>query len=553
MRGIASAPQTCCHGTSRTLRTTQRLHIHGSLVLAVLVGPSPPHRRRLPRPMGVDGLLSFCASACSDAHVSRFRDQYVAVDASCWLHRGAFACAEDLALQRVVSSKRYLGFALRMLRLLLQHGVKPLIVFDGARAPMKTATAVERHQRREAEAQRGRELLEQGSKAEAGTAFGRGVVVTTEMARAFIVELRLKKIPYIVAPYEADAQLAFLVRQGYAAAAITEDSDLLPYRCPAVLYKLDATGHGRLAQFDDLQWADSNGARLFDSARGDEWPRWRDGGFVDLCCLAGTDYLPGGVPGVGLKTAHSLLRAHRFSVAACVRAHFGLPAAGAARAAPHDEAQVEELVQHLARARETFFRQRVYDPARRAVVMMHDDDASAAHVPPMDEPSAPHLGPCMPDALADAVCVWAAVDPITLADVTNLPPHLPAPVPLPAPAGGAPAVRSSSSCTANGGGTSTRPVSGTGVDPAGGGGSALNRGGANGKRPATRSPPHARGSATHAQPALPWRSDQHAPAADRGNVDDAPWLEPRQSNSKRLSVSRPPSTSSSFLERFRVP
>ena len=36
-------------------------------------------------------------------------------------------------------------------------------------------------------------------------------------------------IPYIVAPYEADAQMAFLILNGYADFVITEDSDLLVY------------------------------------------------------------------------------------------------------------------------------------------------------------------------------------------------------------------------------------------------------------------------------------------------------------------------------------
>ena len=37
-----------------------------------------------------------------------------------------------------------------------------------------------------------------------------------------------------VAPYEADAQMAFLALNGHVHAVITEDSDLLPYGCPRV-------------------------------------------------------------------------------------------------------------------------------------------------------------------------------------------------------------------------------------------------------------------------------------------------------------------------------
>ena len=44
----------------------------------------------------------------------------------------------------------------------------------------------------------------------------------------------LRGISYIVAPYEADAQIALLLSEGYADIAITEDSDLLAYGCREV-------------------------------------------------------------------------------------------------------------------------------------------------------------------------------------------------------------------------------------------------------------------------------------------------------------------------------
>lgn len=39
---------------------------------------------------------------------------------------------------------------------------------------------------------------------------------------------------YVVAPYEADAQMAFLARNGHVDLVITEDSDLIAYECPQV-------------------------------------------------------------------------------------------------------------------------------------------------------------------------------------------------------------------------------------------------------------------------------------------------------------------------------
>lgn len=55
------------------------------------------------------------------------------------------------------------------------------------------------------------------------------------MARDVIVELQKLDIEYIVAPYEADAQLAYLEKIQLVDGVITEDSDLLVFGCKYVL------------------------------------------------------------------------------------------------------------------------------------------------------------------------------------------------------------------------------------------------------------------------------------------------------------------------------
>ena len=281
--------------------------------------------------MGIDGLLPFVSSALSDAHVSQFRGMAVAVDASGWLHRGAHACATELALGQ--ATDKFLGFALRMVKMLQANGVTPVLVFDGGALPMKERTHIQRRKQREEAMEQGHRLLGQGHRSEAYACFAKAVAVTPAMARQLIAALRSQRVPYVVAPYEADAQLALLVSRGHCACAITEDSDLLAYDCPAVLYKLDANGYGRLARFADLQWAEAAGSRLFDGAWPDEWRAWENGLFLDMCILAGTDHMRG-VPGVGLKTAHSLLRRHR-SLEACLPHVLpaGGPTVGAERSA----------------------------------------------------------------------------------------------------------------------------------------------------------------------------------------------------------------------------
>lgn len=45
-------------------------------------------------------------------------------------------------------------------------------------------------------------------------------------------------IEYVIAPYEADAQMAYMVREKIADFAVTEDSDLIAYGCPNTVLKL---------------------------------------------------------------------------------------------------------------------------------------------------------------------------------------------------------------------------------------------------------------------------------------------------------------------------
>ena len=50
--------------------------------------------------------------------------------------------------------------------------------------------------------------------------------------------LREMEVEYIIAPYEADSQIAHLCISGYCDFAITEDSDLVCFMCPRTVFKL---------------------------------------------------------------------------------------------------------------------------------------------------------------------------------------------------------------------------------------------------------------------------------------------------------------------------
>ena len=64
------------------------------------------------------------------------------------------------------------------------------------------------------------------------------------MAHTLIKALQVLEVEYYVAPYEADAQLAYLWLKGYVQVVFTEDSDLLAFGCQKVFFKMDSDGNG---------------------------------------------------------------------------------------------------------------------------------------------------------------------------------------------------------------------------------------------------------------------------------------------------------------------
>jgi exonuclease 1 len=161
-------------------------------------------------------------------------------------------------------------------------------------------------------------------------------------------------VPYIVAPYEADAQLAYLERKGLVDGIITEDSDLLVFGCRNVLFKLDTVAS------TVVSISRSDFGSLTASDGGISMIGWSDAQFRSMAILSGCDYLPS-IPGVGLKTAWSLLRKHKTAEKA-IRA---VQSEGK-KDVPRSYVQSFKLVEKV------FLHQRVYDPVTERLVHLTD-------------------------------------------------------------------------------------------------------------------------------------------------------------------------------------
>lgn len=82
--------------------------------------------------------------------------------------------------------------------------------------------------------------------------YGESASVTADIIEQFINMLKEREIEYIVAPYEADAQLAYLSLNDLVSCVFTEDSDLLVYGCKRALFKMDQDGDGMEVCMDNL-------------------------------------------------------------------------------------------------------------------------------------------------------------------------------------------------------------------------------------------------------------------------------------------------------------
>lgn len=183
--------------------------------------------------------------------------------------------------------------------MLLFFGVTPYLVFDGDNLPSKAGTEQDRHRRRQESKALGLELQRKGRLPEAYQEFQKAVDVTPYMARQLIEELKEMNVQYVVAPYEADAQLVYLEQQGLIHGIISEDSDLLVFGAKRLLSKLDQ--HGDCVEINRAD---------FTACREVSLVGWSDADFRRMCILSGCDYLAN-IPKMGLKTAYRSIRKHR--------------------------------------------------------------------------------------------------------------------------------------------------------------------------------------------------------------------------------------------------
>jgi exonuclease-1 len=265
-----------------------------------------------------------------------------AVDFSVWVHRAIANEETAVALfegQNVTATNLVWQYFKYRLDMLESAGITAVhFVRDGANLPAKQRTDADRAEKREksrADAQSMRDNLPPNANKDerkqytklCPMAVAREVWLENALCERLVAHAkeahRKMNVSWEVALYEADAQLAHLYRLQRVDFIISEDQDIAVYGGTRVFFKLNSWPlkyNIRTGDFlDTTSWLDNEpmprcGADCEDSkckkcscAVG----LTRDQ-LLEACVLAGCDYWPGGVDGIGVKKACRLIKMKSF-------------------------------------------------------------------------------------------------------------------------------------------------------------------------------------------------------------------------------------------------
>ena len=241
--------------------------------------------------------------------------------------------------------------------MLLHFGIIPYLIFDGDFLPSKACTEVERAKRREESKRKGLEFYRLNKPSQAHLELQKAVDVTPAMARQLIDALKKAGVQYVVAPYEADAQLVYLEKNGMIDGIISEDSDLLVFGAKQLLTKLDQYG-----DCVEINRAD------FTACREISLVGWSDSEFRRMAILSGCDYLAS-MNKMGLKSAYRYVRKYKtiekILQMLAFDGHYCIPTG---------------YLEKFHKAELTFLHQRVFCPVKKKVVMMTEVSGEASSV-----------------------------------------------------------------------------------------------------------------------------------------------------------------------------
>ncbi|VWU51849.1 flap endonuclease 1 [Hepatocystis sp. ex Piliocolobus tephrosceles] len=268
--------------------------------------------------MGIKGLTKFIADAAPNAikeiKIENLMGRVVAIDASMSLYQFIIAIRDseqygNLTNESGETTSHISGLMSRSIKL-MENGLKPIYVFDGAPPELKGSELEKRGEKR----QKAEELLqkakEEGDLDAIKKQSGRTVRVTKKQNEEAKRLLTLMGIPVVEAPCEAESQCAFLTKYNLAHATATEDADALVFGTKILIRNLNAnatSGQNKNKNSTSKRGYILTEIKLEQVLKGLNLTMNE---FIDFCILCGCDYCDT-IKGIGSKTAYNLIKEHK--------------------------------------------------------------------------------------------------------------------------------------------------------------------------------------------------------------------------------------------------
>jgi flap endonuclease-1 len=198
------------------------------------------------------------------------------------------------------------GLFFRTTRLIADHALRPVFVFDGTPPPRKAATLEKRRAVKRQFEREHAEALARGDLAEAYSKATMTSRLTREMVNEARELLRLLGLPTLQAPAEGEAQAAHMAATQAVWAAASKDYDTLLFGAPRLVRFITISGKEFLPSQGMFRPIVPEIIGL--QPHLDAWHLTR-AQLIDLAILVGTDF-NAGVKGIGPKKALRLVQTH---------------------------------------------------------------------------------------------------------------------------------------------------------------------------------------------------------------------------------------------------
>lgn len=211
---------------------------------------------------------------------------------------------EPLANSRGEITSHLSGLFYRNANLLMEN-IKPVYIFDGKANELKMAE-IQRRSRLKKEATEKYQLaIEEGRMEDARKYSTRTAVLTDRMVEESKKLLSYLGIPYIQAPSDGEAAAAYLTKSELVFAAASQDYDSILFGAKKLVRNLAISGKRKVPNrnvYVDVE------PEIFEHDSVLREIGLTHEQLVDVGILIGTDFNPGGFPGIGPKTALKLIK-----------------------------------------------------------------------------------------------------------------------------------------------------------------------------------------------------------------------------------------------------